>query len=170
MWLIVFLRHTTLSMSNFNHLLQYTYTCFDPQLKIIYNIFCKNHWVAFLLQLRIERVFELDSLDWPMSKYKDFLLILRMLVNFLSSICTSCKIFPKKYAFINYFSLISFSNRTYQHYIIKLEGAHPNENKQEMTLRTNYQCHKKPICSMYWGYYLCEHLRVQGRYTTYPNV
>jgi hypothetical protein len=35
-----------------------------------------------------------------------------------------------------------------------------------MTLRTNFLCHKQPANSVYSGYYMCEHMRVQGRYIT----
>ena len=66
------------------------------------------------------------------------------------------------------FSLLSFSNRAYQHYV-KLRGAHDPEKKKEMALHTNFSCHKHPVCSIYCWYYMCEHLRVQGRYTTDPE-
>ena len=35
-----------------------------------------------------------------------------------------------------------------------------------MTLHTNFPCHKQSASSVYYGYYMCEHLRVQGRYKT----
>ena len=38
-----------------------------------------------------------------------------------------------------------------------------------MTIRTNFPCHKQSACSVYCGYYMCEHLRVKGRYTSDPE-
>jgi hypothetical protein len=38
-----------------------------------------------------------------------------------------------------------------------------------MTLRTNFPCHKQPANSVYYGYYMCKHTRVQERYTTDPE-
>ena len=38
--------------------------------------------------------------------------------------------------------------------------------KKEMTLRTKFSYHKQPAYSVYCWYYMCEHLRVQGIYTT----
>jgi len=35
-----------------------------------------------------------------------------------------------------------------------------------MTMRTTFPCHKQPKHSVYCGYYMFEHMRVQGRYTT----
>jgi hypothetical protein len=35
-----------------------------------------------------------------------------------------------------------------------------------MTLRINFPCQKQPANSGYCGYYMCEHMRVQERYTT----
>ncbi|KAG2598066.1 hypothetical protein PVAP13_5KG350714 [Panicum virgatum] len=52
---------------------------------------------------------------------------------------------------------------------IALNGAHPPEKPKEMTLRTHFSCHKQPACSVYCGYYLCEHIRLQGRYTIDPE-
>jgi hypothetical protein len=38
-----------------------------------------------------------------------------------------------------------------------------------MTLRTHFPCHKQPAGSMYYGYYMCEHMRELRRYTTDPE-
>jgi hypothetical protein len=38
-----------------------------------------------------------------------------------------------------------------------------------MTLRTNFPCHKQPANFEYCGYYMCEHMLVQRRYTTDPK-
>jgi hypothetical protein len=38
-----------------------------------------------------------------------------------------------------------------------------------MIIRTNFPCHKQPANSVYCGYYMCEHMRVQGRYTIDPE-
>jgi hypothetical protein len=38
-----------------------------------------------------------------------------------------------------------------------------------MRIHTNFPCYKQPAGSMYCGYYMCEHMREFGRYTTDPE-
>jgi hypothetical protein len=52
---------------------------------------------------------------------------------------------------------------------LKKGCAHPANKYSAMTLRTNFLCHKQPANSVYCGYYMCEHMRVQERYTTDPK-
>ena len=127
-----YLRHTTSSKSNINHFI--INHCSDPHLQNVHNIFfLRNHWIAFLIQRKLEKILILDSLDWSTQTYQEFLNILQLWVNFLSSLC------------------ISYLKIT------------------EMTLRTKFLCHKQPACSVYYGYYMCENMRQQGRYITYPE-
>ena len=56
----------------------------------------------------------------------------------------------------------------YRFYVYK-GGAHPADGTKEMIMRIQFPCHKQPASSVYCGYYLCENIRQQGRYTTDPE-
>ena len=75
-------------------------------------------------------------------------------------------------AYINnyLFLFIFLKNRTYRHYVLK-GGEHPPRiRKKNMAMRTHYPCHKQPAVSVYYGYYVCEHVREFGRYTKDPEL
>ncbi|RCV21496.1 hypothetical protein SETIT_4G144000v2 [Setaria italica] len=58
--------------------------------------------------------------------------------------------------------------QAYQHCITD-GGIHNPERPKEMVVRTNFPCHKKPSGSVHYEYYVCEHIRMLGRYTTDPE-
>ena len=83
-----YLRHTTSSKSNINHFI--INHCSDPCLQNIRNIFLfRNHWIAFQLQPKLGRILVLDSLDLSTKRYQEFIDILQLWVNFLSSLSMS---------------------------------------------------------------------------------
>jgi len=51
-------------------------------------------------------------------------------------------------------------------YGIYIGEAHPADRSKEITIRTDFPYNKQPYGSVYYGYYMCVHLRVQGRYTS----
>jgi len=85
-----YMLHTTSSKSNIDHFI--INHCSDPHLQNVHNIFfLRNHWIAFLIQPKLEKNLVFDSLDWSTKRYEEFLKIIQLWVNFLLSFpCTSC--------------------------------------------------------------------------------
>ena len=56
---------------------------------IIFFLFRRNHWIAFKLKPKLGKVIVYDSLDWDTNRYQEFIDLIQLWVNFLSSLCTS---------------------------------------------------------------------------------
>uniref|UniRef100_K4AJB6 DUF8039 domain-containing protein n=1 Tax=Setaria italica TaxID=4555 RepID=K4AJB6_SETIT len=58
--------------------------------------------------------------------------------------------------------------KAYQHYITS-GGIHNPERPVEMVVHTNFPCYEQPSNFVHCGYYICERIKVLGRYITHPE-
>uniref|UniRef100_K3ZEJ1 DUF8039 domain-containing protein n=1 Tax=Setaria italica TaxID=4555 RepID=K3ZEJ1_SETIT len=108
----------------------------------LYNF--QGHWIAFMIQPKSRVVTIFDSLDYDQSTYKEFIFLLQKLVNFLLCTLTLCK----------------FSTT-----LPMEEFITPRDQKKWLYAQTSM-----PQATIWFcGYYVCEHIRMLGRYTTDPE-
>jgi hypothetical protein len=81
-------------------------------------------------------------------------------VSLISKLCYSSN--SKLCIYTDY--MVAFGNSAWMYYIQKLNNGQYPPNRKRLSIKFGFKCYKQPLGSLYYGYYVCEHLRICGTY------